>query len=73
MINNLFKVVLDSHTSLDYKHKRNIINATLNKATLNEMVDIAVNYLTAFLSAAPALNEGSFAAAISIASPVLGL
>ncbi|MBR6737647.1 MAG: DNA-protecting protein DprA [Clostridia bacterium] len=46
MINNLFKVVLDSHTSLDYKHKRDIINATLNKSTLNEMVDIAVNYLT---------------------------
>lgn len=45
MIKSIFRIVLDSHTSIDYKHKREILELADSKTTLTEMVSVASNYL----------------------------
>ena len=45
MIKSIFRVVLDSHVSLDYRHKREILNLVDSEKTLNEMVFVACDYL----------------------------
>ena len=45
MIKSIFRVILDSHVSLDYKHKRDILSKSDLKADLESMAEVAYLYV----------------------------